>query len=383
MKLKSLQITTIDLTAYCFLRTWFKFLNDKGFDVTLATTVEQFKDEIEETGAKVVHIPISRRVSPISDLISLYRLYTFIKREKFHSVQTYTTKAGFLGRLAAKLAGVPVIIHNILEPPHNSAKNPILKAIYIWAERIASSWADHIITTTQPNVREILDKKLVPKEKLTAIPEGLVIEKYDNVVVDPSQKREELGIPKDSIFILTVARLEPPKGHKYLLKAAEIILSKGIDAYFVCVGKGKLKSSLEKMAQRLGISHRVKFTGFRYDMLEILKSCDLFVLPSLWEGQGVVLMEAMAMKKPLVASKVGGVVDVVEDGKTGILVPPRNPNILAEAIEMLLSKPKLMKDMGEAGYKRIKEYFDDAQFNKRRYEVYRMLYKRKLGIDIP
>ena len=160
-------------------------------------------------------------------------------------------------------------------------------------------------------------------------------------------------------------------------------MNKGIDAYFVCVGKGKLKGSLEKMAQRLGLSHRVKFTGFRYDMLEILKSCDLFVLPSLWEGQGVVLMEAMAMKKPLVASKVGGVVDVVEDGKTGILVPPRDPDSLAKAIETLLNDPKLMKSMGEAGYRRVKKHFNDAQFNKRRYEVYKMLYKRKLDIEIP
>lgn len=381
-KLKSLQITTIDLTAYCFLRTWFKYLTEKGFDVTLATTAGEFTEEIEKTGVKVVNIPIARNINPISDFISLIKLYQYIKKEKFHSVQTYTTKAGFIGRLAARLAGVPVIIHNILELPQNSAGNPILKFLYKTMEQIAARWADFIITTTNPNRNQILQNHIVPPERLAAIPEGIELKNYEEVKADPLQKRKELGIPDGVILTGTVARLEAAKGHKYLLEAVKQVLETRKDVYFVMVGKGHLQAELEEKTKELGIQDYTRFLGFRDDMPEILQSIDLFVLPSLWEGQGVVLMEAMCYKKPVIACEVGGVVDVVKDGENGLLVPPRNPGRLADAILRILDMPDKMKEMGDAGYRRIAEKFRDSEMNDRRFEVYRKLYGEKLGIEL-
>lgn len=380
--LKSLQITTIDLTAYCFLRTWFKYLTDKGFDVTLATTSGEFKEEIEKTGVRVVNIPIARNANPIKDFISLIKLYRFMKKEKFHSVQTYTTKAGFIGRLAAKLTGVPVIIHNILELPQNSTNNSVLKFIYKSMEQMAAGWADFIITTTNPNKKQILENKIVSPDRLAAIPEGIEMMDYENVKVDSLQKRRELNIPDEAILIGTVARLETAKGHKYLLDAAKKVLDKRKDIYFIMVGKGHLQAGLEEKTRELGIQGNVQFLGFREDLKEILQSVDLFVLPSLWEGQGVVLMEAMCYRKPVIACEVGGVVDVVKDGENGVLVPPRDPESLADAILRLLDSPDKMKEMGEAGYRKVSEKFRDSEMNDRRYEVYRKLYKEKLGIDI-
>ena len=381
-KIKSLQITTIDLTAYCFLRTWFKYLVDKGIDVTLATTAGEFTEEIEKTGAKVVNIPIARSASPVRDFISLVNLYKFMKKEKFHSVQTYTTKAGFIGRLAARLAGVPIIIHNILELPQNSTQNPVLKFIYKTMEQIAANWADFIITTTQPNRNQILENKIVTPDRLAAIPEGIEMKNYECVKANRAEKRKELGIPDGAIMVGTVARLEKAKGHIYLLEAIKTILKKRDDIYFVMVGKGCLYEQLEEKSRELGIEKKVQFTGFRDDMLEILQSIDLFVLPSLWEGQGVVLMEAMCYKKPVIACKVGGVVDVVRDGVNGVLVPPRDPQGIAEAVLKTLDNPEKMKEMGESGYNRIKTYFRDSEMNDRRYEVYRKLYTEKLGWGI-
>jgi len=297
-------------------------------------------------------------------------------------VQTYTTKAGFIGRLAAKLAGVPIIIHNILELPQNSVRSPILKFIYRKMEQIAAKWADFIITTTKPNRNQILENNIVPPEKLAAIPEGIEVENYEKVKIDISAKRKEMGIPEGSVLLGTVARLETPKGHIYLLDAVKKVLSERPDTYFVIVGKGRLRDSLERKARDLGVSNNVIFTGFREDMLEILQSIDLFVLPSLWEGQGVVLMEAFCYKKPVVASGVGGVVEVVEDGVSGLLVPARDPDALANAILKVLSDPDKMKEMGEAGYRHIKAKFKDSEMNDRRFEVYRKLYREKLGIEL-
>lgn len=382
-KLKSLQITTIDLTAYCFLRTWFQYLTDRGFDVTLATTVAEFREEIEKTGANVVHIPIARNVNPVRDFISLINLYKYIKKEKFDSVQTYTTKAGFIGRLAARLAGVPVIIHNILELPQNSVQNSVLKFIYKTMEQVAAKWADFIITTTNPNRNQILENHIVPPEKLAAIPEGIELKNYETVKADPLQKRKELGIPDGAVFIGTVARLEAAKGHKYLLEAAKQILEKRKDIYFIMVGKGHLQAELEEKTKELGIQANVRFLGFRDDMLEILQSVDLFVLPSLWEGQGVVLMEAMCYKKPVIACKVGGVVDIVQDGENGLLVPSRDPDSLAKAILKMMDMPEKMKEMGEEGYRRIASKFRDSEMNDRRFEVYGKLFKEKLNVELP
>jgi glycosyltransferase involved in cell wall biosynthesis len=377
-EMKCLHITTIDLTAFCFLRGWMRFLRERGgFDVTLATTVQSFRAEIEEAGVRVVNIPISRSVNPVSDLISLVRLYYFIRKEKFQSVHTYTTKAGFIGRLAAKLAGVPVIIHTIFEPAHNSASNPILKSLYIFMERLACRWADAIITITNANSREILQRSLVEPQKLTVVPEGLDMTRYDAVEADPAQVRSALGIPQSAPFILTVARLEAPKGHAWLLKAAKIILETIPSAHFVCVGMGRLRESLEKMAQQMGIGSQVHFIGFRQDMLQIMKSCDLFVLPSLWEGQGVVLLEAMAFKKAQVASAVGGIMDVVVDGETGVLVPPKDPQALAQAIVKLINDPQTRQKMGEKGYERVRTVFDEAAFNLKRFKVYEEQFTKK------
>jgi glycosyltransferase involved in cell wall biosynthesis len=380
-RLKCLQITTIDLTAYCFLRSWFRFLGDNGFDVTLATTVEQFRGELEETGARVIHVPIARSACPARDFISLVRLYRLIKKEKFDLVHTCTTKAGFIGRLAARLAGVPVIFHSMLEPPHNSARNPLLKTLYVWMERLAALWADHLFTTTTPNLKEILDRKIAPREKVTMIPEGLVMERYENVAVDVEEKRREMGVPPGGIFILTVGRLETVKGYEYLIEAAPGILREFPQAHFVCVGKGKLKESLERKARSLKVGERVRFVGFRDDLPQLYRSCDVFLLPSLWEGQGVASMEAMALKKPVIASGVGGVLDVIEDGISGILILPKDPAAIERAVTGLLTDPQKAERLGQAAYGRMRDHFDDALFNRQRLGVYREIIKRKTGAD--
>lgn len=380
-----MHITTIDLTAYCFLRTWFTCLDEKGFDVTLATTVQEFRDDIEKSGARVVNIPIARSAHPVKDFISLVNLFRFIRKEQFDVVHTYTTKAGFVGRLAARLAGVPIIVHTIFELPQNSARNPVLKFLYKTMEQVAALWADYFITISTFNRNQILENHIVPETRLALIPEGLSLEKYEAAQIDSAKKRQELGIPGDAIILGTVARLEAAKGHEYLLEAAKIILEKTgneQDIYFLLVGRGRLLEELESKAAELGVSGRVKFLGFREDMLEIVQTFDMFVLPSLWEGQGVVLMEAMCYKKPIVASKVGGITDVVEDGVSGVLVPPRDPEALAEAILSLLNSHDRMKQLGEAGYERVKTKFQDKDANKKRLDVYRKLFKEMLWKEI-
>lgn len=368
-KIKVLQLTTIDMTAYFFLLSWIKELQNNGFDVTVACTEGQFAGKIRAEGIELVNIPISRRLSPFQDFVSLLRLYKFIKKRGFHIVHSYTSKAGFIGRLAARLAGVPVIIHTIFDLPHNSTKNPLLKKLYILMEKLASQWASGFVTISTSNLEEIKKFAIAPLDKVSLIPVGINLNKYQ-IDADKQKIRRDLGIDESPDIAGIVGRLEPPKGHEFFLRAAKEILKDHPRTFFVIVGSGYLRESLEVFARELGIKDRVIFTGFRDDMIKIMSTFSVFVLPSLWEGQGVVICEAMAMKIPVVASKVGGITDVVNDGETGILVTPADYLTLARAIGDLLSDKDKRLKMGQAGYEKVKKEFLEESCNAKLKDFY-------------
>ncbi len=195
--------------------------------------------------------------------------------------------------------------------------------------------------------------------------------------MDREKKRRELSIPPSAKVVGMVARLEAAKGHVYLLEAAREVLRVEPDALFVLVGRGHLREELEAVAARLGIGDHVVFTGFREDMLEIMATFDIFTLPSLWEGLGIVLLEAMAFRLPIVASRVGGITDVVVEGETGLLVPPRDPAALAAALVELLRDGEKRKAMGEKGYRRVAEEFRDETMNEEMLALYEKLFEKK------
>jgi glycosyltransferase involved in cell wall biosynthesis len=369
---KTLQVTTLGITAYCFLRSWFSYLAERNCDVALACTATEFLDEIRRSGARIFHIPIARSAHPLKDLVSLISLVSLIRKERFDCVHTYTTKAGFIGRLAARLSRVPLIIHTIYDLPHNSTKNPLLRYLYILMERCASGWAHHLVTISHANLDEIRKQRIAPPEKVTVIHLGINPDDY-TLKIDRAAKREALGIPPSAKVVGVVARLEAAKGHIHLLRAAVKVLEEIPESYFVIVGRGHLREKLEREAEELGIASHVIFTGFRDDMLEIMSIFDVFTLPSLWEGLGVVLIEAMALRKPTVASRVGGITDIVVDGETGILVPPGDPESLASGILRVLGDDEGAQAMGERGYLRMSKEFLDSMANEKMLTLYRQL----------
>lgn len=373
----TLHITTISITAYCFLRSWFAHLTRNGHRVVLACTANEYLDELASTGAEIVNIPISRSIHPVKDTVSLFELWKFMRRGHFHCVHTHTSKAGFLGRLAAKLSGsIPLVLHTVHDLPHNSTTNPFLKGFYIMLERLAGMWTHHVVTVSYANLEDIKKYRIVPEEKVTVIREGIDLANYQ-ITVDKQKKREELKIPASAPVVGIVARLEAAKGHVYLMQAAQKILKEVPECYFVLVGRGHLRGKLESLAGELGIASRVLFTGFRDDMLEIMNIFDIFTLPSLWEGLGIVLLEAMAFRLPIVATRVGGITDVVVDGETGILVPPKDPDSLADAIIALLGDNQRASGMGAKGYIRVMEEFSDSIANEKMMQLYEKLLENR------
>ncbi len=373
----TLHITTVDLTAWCFLRSWFRCLRGEGYPVALACTVSKFRQDLEESGAEVIDLPISRRIAPVSDLVSLYQLIKLMRCRRPQLVHTHTSKAGFLGRLAARLCGVPHIVHTIHELPQNSTANPWKKRFYWMLEYVAARfWCDHLVTVSQPNYDQITSEGIASPEKLTLVREGLDLSKYEPYRLHlPGTRsvediRAEFAIAPDELLLCSVGRLEKAKGHADLLRAFAQVVEKHPKARLVIVGQGHLHDELQAELEGLGLTGRALLAGWREDMLDILAACDLYVLASHYEGLGIATMEAMALARPVVCTGVGGVVDVVVDGETGFLVPAHSPHQLAARIDDMLSDSDLRQRMAAAGYRRVQEHFHDDKANAAMLELY-------------
>lgn len=374
---KILQITTIDMTTYCFHLPFLEFLHKQGFQVYAAFTEGKFTPLIQEKGVKTFNIPIERGINPVKDFISFIRLYKLIKKEKFDIVHTATSKAGFIGRAAARLcrphfAKTPIIIHTSHELPQNSTRNPFLKFFYRCLEKLASRWTDKLITVSKPNVDQMLKEKIASREKIYLVPNGIDIEKFD-IRVDKIKKKEALGIDKDSILIGMVGRLEKVKGHKYLIEAAFRVVKDYPQAVFYIIGEGQLKDSIIKEINAKCLQKNVILSGFCENLPETLNALDIFVSASLWEGFGVAVAEAFACGLPVVTTGVGGVTDFAVDGKTALVVPARDSDALYKAITFMIENPNKASFCADNAKEKIKTDFSQQQMIDKLWKIYKEL----------
>ncbi|MBZ0110437.1 MAG: glycosyltransferase family 4 protein [Candidatus Scalindua rubra] len=322
-------------------------------------SVERDLSRAEAKSIKVFALPsLVRRLSFKNDLLAFFSIYRLIKRIRPHIVHTHTSKAGLLGRLAAFLAGVPVIIHTPHGHVFHSYYGPFMTRIFVIAERILSSMTDKIAALTNRERDEHLEQGVASIEKYTIIHSGVMLQQIMNMNIDVKTGKKEFGIPENSNVIGVVGRLVPIKGHKYLISAAKRIIKEFDNTVFMFVGDGYLESRLEKQAEALGIRKNIIFAGWRNDVIEVLDLFDILVLPSLNEGMGKVLIEGMALGKPIVASRVGGIIDLVKNGDNGILVSPRDSDALGEAILTLIRNKKLAQGLGEYGKDNISPEYD-------------------------
>ena len=315
--------------------------------------------QLGRAGVSVFHMPaLVREINPVLDAWATVALWRLLRRERPQVVHTHTSKAGAVGRLAAWLAGIPLVIHT----PHGHIfygyYGTVGSAIIRLLERLLAKITDRIVTLTDRGAQEHVHYKIAGAEKFATVHSGIDLARFRSVQVDPAVKRKELGLPPDGVIVGTVGRLVPIKGLEWLLKAVPQVLAQFPQACFVIIGDGPLLGELRQMTSKLGISLRVVFLGAREDVPECLAALDLFVLPSLNEGMGRVLLEAMAVGCPVVATRVGGIPDIVADGTTGLLVPPRDERALAEAILTLLRDRSRRAAYGEAARRHVDGRFD-------------------------
>ncbi len=324
-----------------------------------------------EAGAEVSLVP-HQLLHPAA----IWRIARLIRQHRIDVVHTCLYASDVAGLFAARLAGAPRIISHVVgcnfvvsrERGWRRARKRLLS----WAHRGIYALADCVIAVSDSVKADLATRPglRVPPSKITVIRHG-----WDAPAASHGWTDEAGGpeiILDDGPAIVAVANLFPLKGHRYLLEAVELLVGRWPRLRCVLVGDGPERSALEQHARRLGLEERVRFAGWIDEPAKrrVIERSRCVVLPSLSEGLPVCVLEAMAFSKPVVASRIGGIPEIVEDGRTGMLVPPADSRALAEAIHALLSDAALAERMGQAGRQRLQQHFSAGQTIERMEELY-------------
>lgn len=335
---------------------------EHGFDVDILATDPHFQELIRSQGLGLVDLDVIRRaIRPLWDFRGLVRLTRFLSRSPYTIVHTHTTKPGIVGALAARRAGTPAVMHTVHLFPFHEETGRIVTTAYVAAERLAARWCDRIVTVSEHQRDWALRVGVGRPDQIVSIPNGVPIDR-----AKPRRSRDDvradLGLG-DAFVILSTGRLAEQKGYEYLIRAAALLRDDQPAAHVVLAGGGPLRGKLEELVSSLGLEERVRLIGHRSDVGDLLAASDLVVLPSLWEGLSISLLEAMAAGKPIVTTSIGSNREVTNDGEAAVLVPPKDAASLAAAIRLLAADGHRRQELGRLA----------QQVQRERYSLQRML----------
>ncbi len=314
-----------------------------------------------------------RPVRPLEDLRAVRALQRVIRAEGPHIVHTHSSKAGILGRLAARREGVPVVVHSV----HGFGFTPLqpapVRALFLGLERLASRWTHHFIAVSRANLRRGVELGLFGEERCTVIRSGIALERYREAG-GGAELREALGVPREALLVTQVGNFKPQKAPLDFVRMAAAVARRVPAARFLMVGDGPLRGEVEALAARLGIADRLLLPGWQEDVPAVLAATDVAVLTSRHEGLPRAVVEAVAAGVPVVASAVDGTPEVLEDGVNGFLVAPGDVEGFADRVVRLLEDGGLRGRLASA--ERDLAEFDIDGMVRRQEELYRWLVSR-------
>ena len=343
-------------------------INRDKFDISVLClrTLGEFVPAIEKMGIEVQLLPQKENAT---DYLSFLKVARILKEKRPDVIHTHNTQPFIDGTIAAMLAGVKTVVHT------DHARSFPDKRRYMFAEWLISHYAYKIVGVSEHTANNLISYEKISKDKLVVIPNGIDGAQFQSPF-DPESKKRELGISNTGPIIGLGVRLSEQKGITYLLQAMPALVAEFPSIILLIAGSGPLEETLKSEAEQLGVNNNVHFLGPRLDLNEIIRLFDVYVLPSLWEGLPMVLLEAMAAGLPIVATDVGGVATAVHDGQNGLLVTARNPDLLASSLIRLLRNESWRRDYGSFGRRIF-----DGQFSARiMTEKYERLYERRIGI---
>ena len=296
---------------------------------------------------------LGREIAPLSDLRALVGLHRLMRSWRPHIVHTHTAKAGLLGRLAARAAGVPTVVHTFHGHVLRGYFSPPKTALFRWLETRLASVADALVAVSEAVKQDLVDLRIASADKIHVVPLGLDLSHLAGALPRGELRREE-GIPETSPLVGMVGRLVPIKDVPGFLRAARIVRAARAEARFALVGDGEERLALESLCRELGLDGGVTFFGWRRDLAAVYGDLDVVVNASLNEGTPVALIEALAAARPVVATRVGGTPDLLgERGERGRLVPPGDPVALAQAILETLDQSEAARARALAGREHV------------------------------
>ena len=311
------------------------------------------------------------------ELRALVRLYRLMRQERPQVVHTHTAKAGFVGRLAARLARVPVVVHTFHGHVLHGYYGPHKTQLLCRMERGLACLTDRIITVSEQVKRDLVTYGVAAADHIQVISLGLELDPFLDSSRYRGAFRRELQLNGVERLVGIVGRIFPIKNHHLFLEAAALVAREDPAARFVIVGDGTLRPALERRAQEMGIADRVIFTGWRRDLPDIYADLDVLAVTSNNEGTPVSAIEAMAAGCPVVATHVGGLPDLISEGKTGYLVPPGNAPAVATALLRVLHQPEMARCMGETARRAARERFSAQRLITDMEQLYLELLGRK------
>lgn len=343
-----------------------------GFEVDVLATDPVFQKHILERGLGLIDLDVIRReIRPIWDTRGLVRLTRFLRDAGYTIVHTHSSKPGFVGRRAACRAGVPGIVHTVHGFGFHEESGPVAQRVFVQAERTAARWCHRIVTVSDFHRQRALEVGIGHPDQVVAIPNGVP---EDRVAVTSKQgeTREALGLSGEFV-VLSTGRLAEQKGLEYLIRAAPLLAESVPNICVLLAGDGPLRADLESLVSTLGVQDTVRFLGFRTDIGDLLRAADVVAMPSLWEGLSISLLEAMAAGKPVVTTTIGSNHEVTRNGEVAELVPPKDPDALARAIERLWRDPERRVELGRRARREQAERYSISAMLDRYVEVYHQI----------
>jgi glycosyltransferase involved in cell wall biosynthesis len=312
----------------------------------------RFEREVKELGIRFYPVNMSRRLS----LKPIRQIKEIIRNNKIDLVHSQGARADFFARIAGRLAGVPYIICTIQMPVEGFDVRLLQKKIYRFIDHLTERYVECFIVVSDLLRQMLMERRGIAAGQVVRVYNGIELSQY-HPDAQYGELRSEWEISQEVPLIGAIGRMVWQKGFNYFIEAIPEIVRHMPDARFLLVGDGPLRESLAALSKELGVRDNVIFTGFRSDIKEILSAIDILVIPSLLEGFPMIILEAMAMAKPIVATNIDGITEQITDGVNGILVPPKDPSALSKAIIQVLSDKKLARSMALAARKRVEQEF--------------------------
>ena len=348
-------------------------LNDNQYDISVCSLKNkgEIASALERRGIEVygLHMGDGERFTGwLSSIVALLRLFLCLMKKKPTIVHSFLFRANILARIAGYLTGVPIVISSVRVMGGE-------KKYFHYVERITSFMVDHYVAVSESVRTYTIDKSRISDKKMSVIYNGVNVK-------DQNDSRERhakipFKIGNEDRILMTSGRLHEQKGHHYLIHAVSKVRKEFPKVKLLVIGEGEEENNLKKLVQSLDLTNVVIFTGLRSDIEGILHMAEIFILSSLWEGLPNALLEAMAAGKPVVATEVGGIPELLVHEETGILIPPADTDALAIAVMDLLRNKLKAKDMGEAGRIRADKHFGIYKMIEKTEKLYQELLKEK------